>query len=199
MVAAAGLPRLFERAPIAALVTDAGGLVEYINPQFTKLTGYLLDDIAGEPYLRFARPSEEQQEEAWRNLVAGKPWRGVGYGERQDGTTFRAFVAVSPVTDDSGETTQYLALCVNRSPREAATDAPPATPPRLGNGAGLTAREQEVLSLVARGLTDSEIAERLSISVRTASHHVSVIIGKLGASNRTGAVALAYNLNLRNI
>jgi DNA-binding NarL/FixJ family response regulator len=59
---------------------------------------------------------------------------------------------------------------------------------------GLTAREAEVLGLVARGLTNREIAARLVISVKTASVHVSHILRKLDAPNRREAAAIAHRL-----
>ncbi len=55
----------------------------------------------------------------------------------------------------------------------------------------LTAREQEVLDLLAQGTTNKEIAAALFITERTVKFHVSSILGKLGASNRTEAVRIA--------
>ncbi len=55
----------------------------------------------------------------------------------------------------------------------------------------LTERELEVLSLLAQGMPNKEIASKLVISERTAKFHVSSIMGKLGATNRTEAVSLA--------
>jgi predicted ATPase/DNA-binding CsgD family transcriptional regulator len=67
-----------------------------------------------------------------------------------------------------------------------ATDLPVAA-----NTAGLTARELEILSLLARRQTDREIAEALSLSPRTVGTHVGNVLGKLGVGSRREAAALA--------
>ena len=59
---------------------------------------------------------------------------------------------------------------------------------------GLTPREAEVLALVARGLTNREIAAALVISAKTASVHVSHILRKLDAPNRLEAAAIAHRI-----
>lgn len=66
-----------------------------------------------------------------------------------------------------------------------------ATPPGGPDYAGLTARQVDVLRLIARGTTDSEIAESLNISLKTVHTHVSHILAKLACSNRTAATAVA--------
>ena len=60
----------------------------------------------------------------------------------------------------------------------------------------LTPREVEVLTLIAQGLPNKEIADRLVITERTVKFHASAIMGKLGATNRTEAVALARQRHL---
>jgi DNA-binding NarL/FixJ family response regulator len=60
----------------------------------------------------------------------------------------------------------------------------------------LTPREQEVLTLLAQGLQNKEIAARLVIAERTVKFHISSILGKLGAGNRTEAVTIAIQLGL---
>lgn len=60
----------------------------------------------------------------------------------------------------------------------------------------LTERELEVLALLAQGMPNKEIAAHLVISERTAKFHISSIMGKLGATNRTEAVALAAQKGL---
>lgn len=64
------------------------------------------------------------------------------------------------------------------------------------NAAGLTARQVDVLVLLADGLTNAELAQRLFISPKTADHHVSAILTKLGVGSRRDAVRAARELQL---
>jgi NarL family two-component system response regulator LiaR len=68
--------------------------------------------------------------------------------------------------------------------------------PASGLGQDLTRRECQVLALLAKGLTNPEIADRLVISHSTVKVHVSHILAKLGASNRGEAIALAIQHGL---
>ena len=78
---------------------------------------------------------------------------------------------------------------------EYALEPSPPTP-RLKNTAELSAREVEVLILVAEGLTNSQVADRLYLSPRTVGQHLRSIYHKLGASSRTAAVKAALGRRL---
>jgi DNA-binding CsgD family transcriptional regulator len=80
---------------------------------------------------------------------------------------------------------------------DPATTPPPAPqPPSPLDQLGLTAREQEVLALIALGRTNRQIAETLFISPKTATVHVSNILGKLGVNNRVEAATIAHRLGI---
>jgi len=60
----------------------------------------------------------------------------------------------------------------------------------------LTARERQVLGLLAEGLTNKAIAERLGISDHTVKFHVNAVLGKLGVESRSEAIVQAIRLGL---
>jgi DNA-binding CsgD family transcriptional regulator/tetratricopeptide (TPR) repeat protein len=95
-------------------------------------------------------------------------------------------LGAEPLTRRVATRLRELGLRVPPGPRETTR----------ANPAGLTARQLEVLALLAAGLTNAEIAERLVVSPRTAEHHVAAVLTKLGASTRREAARRAAELEL---
>lgn len=84
---------------------------------------------------------------------------------------------------------QYGAHAIRTTARDALDTVDALTSP-------LTRREAEVLELVADGLTNKEIADRLGVAASTVKDHVESLAGKLDASTRTGAVSAAFRIGL---
>jgi DNA-binding CsgD family transcriptional regulator len=91
-----------------------------------------------------------------------------------------------------------LAAIVRRRLRELGARGIPRGPNEAtrANPAGLTAKEIEVLALLAKGSSNAQLARRLHRSTKTVDHHVSAILGKLGVRSRTEAVAAAFALGV---
>jgi DNA-binding CsgD family transcriptional regulator/tetratricopeptide (TPR) repeat protein len=129
---------------------------------------------------------------AWQRL--GRPYDAalarLGSG---DETSLRQGIATF---DELGATAASAA--VRRRMRQLGMQAIPrgSRPATKAAPGGLTAREQEVLTLVADGLADREISQRLFISERTVHHHVSAILSKIGVSSRTAAAREAVKLGI---
>lgn len=70
------------------------------------------------------------------------------------------------------------------------------TPNRDTNSSALTPRELEVLQLLAEGMTNEQIGQRVGMSARTVKTHVQNLLSKLDATDRTGAVARGFRLGL---
>lgn len=91
---------------------------------------------------------------------------------------------------------EYPTIAEARGAGLAADAILSAAAPERGIEEPLTAREVQVLELLAEGLSNKAIAGRLAISDQTVKFHVAAIAGKLGAANRTDAVRLAVRRGL---
>ena len=96
---------------------------------------------------------------------------------------------VSGLAEGGGVAAQRRALMPKLTSRTL--ELVPAPMASVGSSAGLSAREVEVLRLVAQGLTDAQVAEQLVISPRTVNWHLSAIYSKLGVSSRAAATRYA--------
>jgi DNA-binding NarL/FixJ family response regulator len=95
-------------------------------------------------------------------------------------------LGAEPLTRRVAGRMRELGLNVPHGPRQSTR----------ANPAGLTARQLDVLALLAAGLTNAEIAERLVVSPRTAEHHVAAVLTKLGAATRRDVARRAAELGL---
>ncbi len=91
-----------------------------------------------------------------------------------------------------------MAQALSRRLRELGVKGIPRgpRPSTRANPAGLTRREIEILHLLALGLRNLEIAEKLFLSEKTVDHHISSVLSKLGAKSRLDAVRKASQLGL---
>jgi DNA-binding NarL/FixJ family response regulator len=104
-------------------------------------------------------------------------------------------MGAEPLAADIEALIRRARLPVHEGPESAPAPTADDLPDELAR-LGLTARESEVLALVAEGCSNGQIAERLVISRKTASVHVSNILAKLGVATRVEAAAMAHRRGL---
>ena len=106
------LSRIIEQAPMAIVITDLTGAIEYINPQVTKITGYTLEDVCRQNprILQSGLTTPEVYDGLWATLQAGGVWRGEFENRKKNGELFAEQAVVAPVVDAAGKVTHYVAL-----------------------------------------------------------------------------------------
>jgi DNA-binding CsgD family transcriptional regulator len=147
---------------------------------------------AAEPFQAYLSGDRTRAAALWRGL--GCPYEAaLALGDEDDSGSLR-----QAFDELRGLGAEPAAAVVARRLRERGERglARGPRPSTRENPAGLTAREVEVLALVAEGLRNSEIAERLFLSGRTVDHHVSAIFRKLSVRTRAQAGAEAVRLGL---
>ncbi len=92
------------------MITDVIGLVEYINPKFTQTTGYLLEDLAGTTSIMLSREclAEDEYDSVWKEILAGRGWRGDLENIRKDGSAYWSSVSISPINNEYDELTHFV-------------------------------------------------------------------------------------------
>lgn len=106
------LATAIDKSPITVLLTDAGGSIRYVNSFFEELTGYSADEVIGKNprFLQSGLTSAETYKELWRELTAGRVWRGEFTNKKSDGTLYQERAILVPITDDTGNLTTIVGL-----------------------------------------------------------------------------------------
>jgi diguanylate cyclase (GGDEF)-like protein/PAS domain S-box-containing protein len=106
------LIKAVEQSPISILVTDSQGLIEYVNPKFSKLTGYTLADLVGQTprVLKGGFLSPEFYQDLWRTIKAGEEWHGIFHNRTKDGSLVWELASISPIRDKAGVITHFVGV-----------------------------------------------------------------------------------------
>ncbi|HIJ88189.1 MAG TPA: PAS domain S-box protein [Desulfuromonadales bacterium] len=106
------LTRAIEQCPVSIVITDTNGVIEFVNPRFTELTGYTSEEAIGQNQrvLKSGETPPEVFASLWTTIAAGKTWEGDFVNKSKDGTLFWEHAVISPLLDESGGITHYLAV-----------------------------------------------------------------------------------------
>lgn len=114
-----------EHSPAAVVITDRNSNIEYVNPRFTEMTGYTPMEMIGRNprLLQSGQTLPETYREMWQILLAGQVWRGELLNRKKNGELFWENTQISPVRNETGETTHFVAVIEDITARKQAEQA----------------------------------------------------------------------------
>jgi PAS domain S-box-containing protein len=106
------LGRSVEQSPVTIVITNLDGVIEYVNPEFTRVTGFTAEDVLGKKtsVLGSGYHSSEFYAELWGTILSGKDWIGEFRNRRKSGEEFWERAIISPVFDQKGNITHFLGV-----------------------------------------------------------------------------------------
>ncbi len=94
------------------IITDAEGTIQYVNPAFTTITGYLREETLGQNprMLKSGEQDAAFYEDLWQTISNGRPWQGRFVNKRKDGSFYTEEATISPVRDAFGQIVNYVGV-----------------------------------------------------------------------------------------
>ncbi len=96
--------------PSIIMITDSRDRIEFVNPAFTEITSYTLEEVKGKhtKLLNSGTHDKEFFNDLWKTITSGKVWRGEIHNRKKNGETFWESAIISPVTDAEGNITNFI-------------------------------------------------------------------------------------------
>lgn len=109
-----------EQSPSTIVITDLYGNIEYVNPKFTEITGYTLEDVIGKNprILKSGHMPPEVYTELWDTIKSGEVWRGEFLNKRKNGELYWEWATMTSIKNEEGVVTNYISIKEDISSRK---------------------------------------------------------------------------------
>ena len=106
------LSRAVQQSPASIVITNTKGIIEYVNPKFTEITGFSYEEAIGQnpKMLKSGEQSDQFYKDFWETITSGKEWRGEFYNRKKNGEFFWEEALISPIVNEKGEITNFLGI-----------------------------------------------------------------------------------------
>ncbi len=114
-----------EQSPVTTVITDLSGNIVFVNPKFTETSGYTVEEAIGQNprILQSGEKSKEKYQELWDTILAGESWQGVFHNKKKNGELYWESAVISPVKDEQGTITHFLAVKEDITERRKSLEA----------------------------------------------------------------------------
>lgn len=101
-----------QQSPASIVITDNEGRAQYVNPKFTRLTGYTIDEVRGQTMsiLKTGHTSQETYADLWNTVKGGQEWHGRFLNKKKNGELYWEQASISPVFDRHGHISNFVAV-----------------------------------------------------------------------------------------
>ncbi|HEY0720515.1 MAG TPA: EAL domain-containing protein [Gammaproteobacteria bacterium] len=115
------LSQAVEQSPVAVMITDSKGNIEYVNPRFCKVSGYSAEEVLGKNprLLKSNHIPAAVYDDLWRTISSGQTWQGEMQNRSKQGRLFIEYATISPVFNAQGEITHFMAVKEDITERKA--------------------------------------------------------------------------------
>lgn len=115
------LSRAVEASPTSIVITDVDGNIEYVNSAFSQVTGYSPDEALGKNprILKSGYTTPQEYAVLWNTIRAGQVWQGEFLNRRKDGGVYWETASISPIMNDEGAVTHFVAVKQDITQRKA--------------------------------------------------------------------------------
>ena len=106
------LSMVVEQSPSMIMITDADGIIEYVNPMFSELTGYTPEEVIGQNprILRTSKTPPEVHKDLWSTINSGLAWRGELLNSKKNGDLYWEAASIFPLFNGKNKITHFIAV-----------------------------------------------------------------------------------------
>lgn len=114
-----------EQSTSIVIITDTNGLIDYVNPKFTEVTGYTKEEVIGKNprILKSDQTWDEVYKGLWKTITSGTEWHGELHNRKKNGESYWARISISPIKNSEGIITHYLGVQEDITARKMAETA----------------------------------------------------------------------------
>lgn len=178
------LSKAVEQIPVGICITNTEGIIEYINPMVTQLTGYTTDELINENIDIFSPDDRSKQEDdqLWETIRTGNVWNGEFHNKKKNGELYWEAATISPIFDSEGHISHFISIREDITERKLSEIALKNSKDLLRKFAShlQTVREEEKIALAR------EIHDDLGQNLVALKIEAGLLKNKINKTNNNG-------------